>query len=81
MALQFIVVAEFFGKDEASMTLPPCGVFSTLEKARAFITEHYEGTKIIEPWDEMFESEMHRSTETFGNHEDIYIWGKCLDEE
>lgn len=62
------------------MTLPPCGIFSTIEKAREYISETFEETTIAEPWNEDFGSEMHRSKEQFGTYEEIYIWGREVDE-
>lgn len=61
------------------MVLPPCGVFSTIEKARDYISETFENTSIAEPWNDQFESELHRSKGEFGVHEEIYIWGREVD--
>lgn len=62
------------------MTLPPCGIFSTIEKARDYIKETFDKPKLAEDWDDDFDGEMYRSDNSDGVWEEIYIWGRELDE-
>lgn len=80
MVMHFTVIVEVHQEDENPMTLPPCGIFSTIEKAREYIKETFEEPVLAEEWDERFQGEMHRSKEFSGTWEEIYIWGRELDE-
>lgn len=62
------------------MILPPCGIFSSIELAREYIKETFENTSITDPWNPQFDCEMHKSGGEFGTWEEIYIWGREVDE-
>lgn len=80
MTMNYVVIVEIIQEDENPLSLPPCGIFSSIDLAREYIKDTFETASVSEEWNETFNAEVHKTESFDGTHEEIYIWGREVDE-